>query len=99
LLPALTSAGEQRLKVRPILHGRHGKPRFSRRLLNRHGYATTICLRHINTLQIFNDSLNNNKIITVINADTAFEFSKIYFKGHVIKNTDGGMSVINLKGV
>jgi len=35
----------------------------------------------------------------VIIAKTALGFSNKYFNGHVIKNTEGGIRVINLNGV
>jgi hypothetical protein len=62
-------------------------------------YATATCFRHKKTVHIFSPSLNNIKITSVIIAERALGFSNKYFNGHVIKNTDGGIRVINLNGV
>jgi hypothetical protein len=58
------------------------------------GYATVFCFRQKNILHNFNDSLNNNKIMNVIMAEMVFGFLKIYFKGQVMKKTDGDIIVI-----
>jgi hypothetical protein len=60
------------------------------------GYATFFFFRHAITLIIFSDSLNSNKTEKVIVTPGSLS---MYFNGPVIKNTDGGISVINLNGV